>query len=58
MNDYNEKWCNERHEFIEKEFDMVGLKIKTIEARLWAIIILLVFNFGGIIAVLLKYQNP
>ena len=53
-NEYNKEWCDERHQFIEKEFVKVWTKIKTFDARLWAIIVLLVFNIGGIIAVLLK----
>jgi len=49
MNDYNEKNCDERHEFIEKEFKKVWSRFKTLDGRLWAIIVLLVFNLGGVI---------
>lgn len=50
--DYNKDWCDERHDKIEREFDKMWKRIKTFDARLWAIIVLLVFNFGGIIAIL------
>ena len=53
MNDYKKDWCDERHEKIGKEFDAVWDKFKTIEARLWIIILLLVFNLGGVILRLL-----
>jgi len=49
MNDYNEKICDERHKKITEEFGYVWDKIKTLEGRLWAIIVLLVFNLGGVI---------
>jgi len=48
--EYNKEWCDERHNFITKEFTDVWVKIKTVEGRLWTIILLLVLNLGGLIA--------
>ena len=49
MNDYNRDWCDERHEKIDREFKNVWTKMRTMEGRLWAIILLLVFNLGVVI---------
>ena len=46
VDEYTKEWCNERHKGIDKEFKAVWGRLKTLEARLWAIIILLVFNLG------------
>ena len=47
--EFNSKFCDERHEKIGEEFMALKDRIKTVEGRLWAIIVLLVFNFAGII---------
>jgi len=61
--EYNQKWCKERHDEIEKElekvwgeygFGAVWKRMDAIEKKLWAIIIALIGNMGGIIALLLK----
>lgn len=58
MNDYNEKNCDERHEKITEEFHNVWAKLKTLDNRLWAILILLIFNLGGIIiSIVMKYHT-
>ena len=49
MNEYNEKNCDERHDKLEKELENVWNRFKTLDGRLWAIIVLLVFNLGGVI---------
>ncbi len=54
MNEYNKNQYNyqlreERHDNIEKELETVWDRFKTLEGRLWIIILLLVFNLGGII---------
>ena len=48
MNDYNQNWCNERHRKIDTRFKDVWDKLKTLEGRLWAIIVLLFMNLAGI----------
>ena len=48
--EYNKEWCDERHENIRKEFTDVWAKFKTVEGRLWTIILLLVLNLGVVIA--------
>lgn len=50
MNDFLQAWCNERHDKIKEEFDTVWKKIDTIDGRMWAIIVLLFLNLGGVIA--------
>jgi tetrahydromethanopterin S-methyltransferase subunit G len=61
--DYNQKWCKERHDEIEKEleriwgehgFGAVWKRMDNVEVKLWYIIIGLVFNMGGIVALLLE----
>ncbi len=54
MTDYNEKWCEERHDKIEKEFDNVWAKLKNQDNRLWSIIVLQLVVLGGIIGVIIK----
>ena len=49
MNEYNKEWDDERHDKIEKELETVWNRFQTLEGRLWIIILLLVFNLGGII---------
>ena len=40
MNDYNEKNCDERHEFVEKEFEKVWKKLDKYDIRIWGILVL------------------
>ena len=54
MNDFLQKWCDERHNKIDKEFGVVWKKFGTIETRLWGMIILQLIILGSIIGVLLK----
>lgn len=54
MDDFNQKFCDERHQNIKEEFDAVWKRMNGTERKLWAIIILLVGNLAGLIGVLLK----
>lgn len=44
---YNQGWCKERHEKLDKRMD-------SLENKFWAIIILLVTNLGGVSIMLLR----
>ena len=59
---YNYQWCLEKHIYIdkrftedhedmEKKFSDVWEKIGSVEAKLWAIILLLIANLGVILGV-------
>lgn len=52
MNDYIQRWCDERHKKIDEEFDIMWGKIKTLEGRVWSILLLLVANLAGVITTL------
>ena len=52
MNEYNKEWDDERHENIDEEFKSVWDKLKTLDNRLWAIIVLqliLLVSIGGVL---------
>lgn len=60
-NAYNYRWCREKHDDIDREFgrvektfDTVWGAIRSLDRKLWGIIVLLVINFGGIIGILIK----
>jgi hypothetical protein len=42
---YNQDWCKERHEKLDKRMD-------SLETKFWAIIILLIANLTGVVTVL------
>ncbi len=50
---YNHDLCEERHEFIPKEFEKVWIKIKQLENRFLVILTLLIANLLGVVAVLI-----
>ena len=52
MNNFIQKWCDERHQGIDEEFSVVWGKIKTLEGRIWSILLLLVANLAGVITTL------
>ncbi|MHA1289504.1 MAG: hypothetical protein ACTSPB_19110 [Candidatus Thorarchaeota archaeon] len=52
--EYNQDWCNERHERIDEEFNQVWKRIKTVDSRLWAILVVQLVILGGIVGTLLK----
>ena len=54
MEDYNEKWCDERHDKIGEEFMAVWKRMNGFDKKLWTIIIMLVANLAGLVGVLLK----
>ena len=47
---YNEELCKTLHKSQREEMDRMWDKLKSIEGRFWAIIILLLMNLTGIIA--------
>ena len=53
---FSAKLCDERHDDIKDNFDGVDDKMKTLDNRLWAIIVLLVLNFGTLIISILSKQ--
>lgn len=55
--EYNHDWCDERHEKIGQTFDVCFRRIDRVEAKLWAVLILLFANLGGI-GVLLFQGGP
>ena len=44
---YNQDWCKERHDKLDKRID-------SLETKFWAIIILLMTNLGGVSIMLLR----
>ena len=54
MEEYNEKWCDERHDKIADEFLVVWKRMNGTEKKLWAIILLLVANLAGLVGMFLK----
>lgn len=54
MDEFNQKFCDERHQYIKEEFGAVWKRMNGTEKKLWTIIILLVANLAGLIGVLLK----
>ena len=54
MEEYNEKWCDERHDKIEDEFLVVWKRMNGTEKKLWAIILLLVANLAGLVGMFIK----
>lgn len=44
---YNQDWCKERHERLDKRMD-------AIETKFWGIIILLLMNLSGVVTVLMS----
>ena len=53
MEEYSEKWCDERHDKITNEFLAVWKRMNGTEKKLWAIIIMLITNLSGLIVILL-----
>ncbi len=56
MNDYNQKWDDERHEKIKEEFLVVWDKLKSFENRLWAVIILQITLLVGVFGIFIKMK--
>jgi len=55
MNNYLKEWCDERHQRIDKEFSEVWAKVKSLEGKLWSILVMLAVNIGiGVLALLMK----
>lgn len=54
MNNFNTKLCDERHEVIDREFKKVWTRVGNMDARIWGVMILLLMNLGGIIAIITK----
>jgi hypothetical protein len=52
--EYNQGWCDERHKKIGEEFHAVWEKIRIVDNRLWAVLVLLIANLGGVIALFFK----
>jgi len=57
MDEFDVRLCEERHKNIEKEFVAVWKRMNGTEKKLWAIIILLVGNLAGLLAVLLRITH-
>ena len=60
---FNPKWCQDKHREIDRKFDdvwgergfaAVWRRMDNIERKLWLIILGLVGNLGGIVAMLIK----
>lgn len=51
---YNQKLCDERHENIDREFEITRLKMNGFDKKLWTIILLLIANLAGLVGFLIK----
>jgi hypothetical protein len=51
---FNPAWCKERHDRIDEEFHKVWDRFKRIDSLMWGILLSLVGNMGGIIAILIQ----
>ena len=51
---FNKELCEERHENIDREFKRMRTRMNGIDAKLWALIILLVANLAFVIRALLQ----
>ena len=58
MNDFNSKFCDERHENIDKKFITFCERLDKMEGKIWTIILLLVANMGGILALIFQGGTP
>lgn len=54
MNDYIQKWCDERHTAIDREFKSVWKRVDALQRLFWSVLIVLIANLAGIIAILVK----
>jgi len=58
MIDFNKEYYDEKIDSLEKGDVILWKKVSTIENKLWGIILLLVFNFGGMLVnILLSYNK-
>jgi len=52
--EYNVAWCDERHRKIDKEFQSVWEKLKKQDSLMWGMVLTLIGNLGGVIAIFVK----
>ena len=53
-NDYSNRFCDDRHKNIDKEFKAVWTRMNGFDKKLWAIIVLIMANLGTVIGILVK----
>lgn len=54
MNDFIQKWCDERHSAIDREFKAVWKRMDKLHSMLWSVLVLLFMNLAGIITILAR----
>ena len=54
MTEYNKDWCDERHDNIDREFEIMRTRMNGQDKKLWTIIILLIANLAGLVAFLAR----